>query len=189
LEPWYADAEALLHVTGEAGADPTEPWRSGPYPAMPGALAPTSRMIWDAAEGLGMHPFRLPLAINHRRGTGLTPCVACTTCDGFACAVRAKNDLATAVLPLLVRAGLHVETNQVVVRLEHDGARISSVEAIDRLSGLRQRFRGDVVVLAAGALASPHLVLASGLQELNPAGDLVGRFLTRHWNAVVLGAF
>jgi choline dehydrogenase-like flavoprotein len=189
LEPYYAEAETLLQVAGETGGDPTEPWRSGPYPALPGALAPTARMIWDAAEDLGLHPFRLPLAINHRRANGLTPCVSCTTCDGFACAVRAKNDLATSVLPGLVRAGLAVETSQVVVRLRHDGARISAVESIDRLSGRRQCFRGEVVVLAAGALASPHLLLASRLEELNPAGDLVGRFLTRHSNAVVLGAF
>jgi choline dehydrogenase-like flavoprotein len=189
LEPYYTAAESLIGVAGETGCDPFEPPRSAPYPAAPGALAPTSRMIWEAAEQLGLHPFRLPLAINHRRGNGLSPCVSCPTCDGFACAVRAKNDLATAILPTLVRNGLHLETNQVVVRLGHDGSRITEVEAVDRLSGGRQTFRAGAVFLAAGALASPHLVLASGLEKLNPAGDLVGRFLTRHCNAVVLGGF
>jgi choline dehydrogenase-like flavoprotein len=188
LERRYVEAERLLSVSGEPG-DPTEPHRSTPHPFPPAALAPTSRMIWDAAEGLGMHPFRLPLAINHRRANGLNPCVACTTCDGFACAIRAKNDLATAVLPSLQRDGLVLEPNQVVNRLVHDGSRVTAVESIDRLSGRRQRFSSDVVVLAAGALASPHLVLASGLHAVNPAGDVVGRFLVRHWNAAVLGAF
>jgi choline dehydrogenase-like flavoprotein len=189
LEPYYAEAETLIGVAGEEGGDPCGPPRSGPYPARPGALSPTSRMIWEAAEGLGLRPFRLPLAINHRRGNQLSPCISCPTCDGFACAVRAKNDLATAILPMLVRRGLQLETNQVVVRLVHDGSRITEVEAVDRLTGARQTFRAASVFLAAGALASPHLVLASGLDALNPAGDLVGRFLTRHCNAVVLGAF
>ena len=189
LEPHYAHAEGLLSVAGESGDDPTEPWRSGAYSCRPGALAPTSRMIWDAAEGLGLSPFRLPLAINHRRANGLNPCVACTTCDGFACAIGAKNDLATAVLPALVRGGLALETNQVVTRLVHDGSRIVAVEAVDRLSGRPRRFRAETVVLAAGALGSPHLVLASGLDQVNPAGELVGRFLMRHWNAAVLGVF
>jgi choline dehydrogenase-like flavoprotein len=189
LEPYYAEAESVIGVAGEAGGDPSEPPRTGPYPARPGALSPTSRMIWEASERLGLRPFRLQLAINHRRGNQLTPCVSCPTCDGFACAVRAKNDLATAILPMLVRGGMQLETNQVVVRLGHDGSRITEVEAMDRLSGARQRFRAGAVFLAAGALASPHLVLASGLNALNPAGELVGRFLTRHCNAVVLGAF
>src|SRR5262249_7911241 len=127
--------------------------------------------------------------INHKRGNGLSPCVSCPTCDGFACAVRAKNDLATAILPMLVRGGLQLETNQAVVRLRHDGSRITQVDAVDRLSGARRSFRAGAVFLAAGALASPHLVLASGLEALNPGGELVGRFLTRHCNAVVLGGF
>jgi choline dehydrogenase-like flavoprotein len=189
LERHYTQAESLLGVAGEADHDATEPPRSRPYPALPGALAPTSRMIWEAAESLGLHPFRLPLAINHRRANGLNPCISCNTCDGFPCAVRAKNDLATALLPMLVRRGLQLETNQVVVRLGHDGSRVSRVEVVDRLSRRRRSFSGGIVVLAAGALASPHLVLASGLEALSPAPELVGRFLTRHRNAAVLGAF
>ena len=36
---------------------------------------------------------------------------------------------------------------------------------------------------------TPHLLLASGLAVVNPAGDAIGRYLTRHRNAVVFGAF
>src|SRR5262249_33041660 len=35
LEPWYDRAERLYHVHGEAGGDPTEPWRSAPYAHAP----------------------------------------------------------------------------------------------------------------------------------------------------------
>ena len=41
----------------------------------------------------------------------------CTTCDGFACAVSAKNDLATVVVQPLVKQGLHLRPNTVVTRL------------------------------------------------------------------------
>jgi choline dehydrogenase-like flavoprotein len=44
-------------------------------------------------------------------------------------------------------------------------------------------------VLAAGALASAHLALASGLAALCPAGATIGRFLMRHRNAVAFGIF
>jgi choline dehydrogenase-like flavoprotein len=49
--------------------------------------------------------------------------------------------------------------------------------------------RGETVILAAGALATPHLLLASGLDRLNPAGDAVGRYLMRHCNAMTYGIF
>jgi choline dehydrogenase-like flavoprotein len=45
------------------------------------------------------------------------------------------------------------------------------------------------VVLAAGAIATPHLLLASGLERVNPAGDLVGRYLMRHYNEIIFGIF
>jgi len=45
------------------------------------------------------------------------------------------------------------------------------------------------VILSAGSLASPHLLLAAGLQQLNPGGDVVGRSLTRHCNAIAFGFF
>jgi hypothetical protein len=46
-----------------------------------------------------------------------------------------------------------------------------------------------VVVLAAGVLATPHLLLASELERVNPAGHAVGRFLMRHCNGLVYGFF
>ena len=60
---------------------------------------------------------------------------------------------------------------------------------MDRDTGRRTRIAASVFVLAAGALASPHLVLASGLERESPAPTAVGRYLMRHWNAVVAGLF
>lgn len=188
LEPWYAKAESLIGVAGESGVDPTEPRRSGPYPFPPGRLATISARLSDAARSLGLHPFRLPLAINHA-APGRSPCIACTTCDGFACAVSAKNDLATTVLPALVAGGLELQAGVVVTRLEVTGNRITAVEGVHRASGERGRWQAREVVLSAGALASPQLLLASGLDRLNPAGHAVGRYLQRHLNGIVFGLF
>lgn len=189
VEAHYSRAERLLGVAGELGGDPTEPFHNEPYPQLPGALSPTSRLVWEAAQGLGLHPSRLPLAFNHGRRAGRAPCAACSTCDGFACAIGAKNDLATAVLPGLIRRGLRLEANTVAVRLVAEGARVTAVDCVERMSGRRVRYSGRLFVLSAGALASPHLILASGLECLNPGGGSVGRYLMRHWNAVVIGVF
>ena len=51
------------------------------------------------------------------------------------------------------------------------------------------RYHARHVVLAAGALASPHLLLASGLHRQHAGGRVIGRYLTRHLNAVVIGLF
>ena len=189
LEPSYAEAEQLLGVAGEAGVDPTEGSRSTDYPQTPPALAPISQRIAGAARALGCHPFHLPMAINHRRDAGRYACVGCGTCDGFACAVGAKNDLATVLVEPLLRRGLHLRTGAVATRLFAQGGRITGVEVTDRASGRTSLVRADTVVLAAGALATPHLLLASALQRLNPGGHVVGRYLMRHRNEIVFGVF
>ncbi len=190
LEPWYQSAERILGVAGEAGVDPTEPPRSGPYPRVAPDLSRTSSSIARAAERLGLSPFHLPLAIRFDANGGeRSACIRCTTCDTFACAIGAKNDLATAVLPDLLDRGLELRPNTVVVRLETEARRVVAVRCVDRTTGRTLRFRGREVVLAAGALGSPHLLLASGLREASPAGDAVGRYLMRHRNAIVFGIF
>ena len=189
LEPYYARAEQLLDVSGESGVDPTEPRRAAPYSHRPARLSQTSGVIERAARELGLHPFRLPLAINYQNGSARHACQACTTCDAFACAVEAKNDIATTIIPALVRAGMELRPRTVVTRLVLDGDRIVGVDCIDRDNGRAWRAHGDVVVLAAGVLATPHLLLASGLERANPAGHAVGRYLMRHCNGLVYGFF
>lgn len=189
LEPYYTVAERILGVSGAAGEDPTEPRRSEPYPQPPDDLAPVTRRIDRAARELGLNPFRLPLAINRVATEGRGACQACGTCDGFACAVGAKNDLAATVIGPLLRQGLRLETDAVVTRLLTDGRRITGVEVAARETGERTVFRAREVILAAGALATPQLLLASELARLNPGGQVIGRYLQRHYNEILFGIF
>lgn len=189
LEPYYTRAEALLDVAGETGADPSEPPRSAPFPQPALPLAAVSSMIADGARALGLHPFRLPLAINYGSDPSRPSCVKCGTCDTFACAIEAKNDLAARILAPLVRKGLEIRPSAVVTRIDAHGDRVTAVEVCDRRTLARDRLHAGLVVLAAGALASPHLLLASDLQRVNPAGALVGGYLTRHCSGIVFGFF
>jgi choline dehydrogenase-like flavoprotein len=188
LEPYYSEAEALLQVAGAAGEDPYEPPRSTPYPQAPGPLAPVSERIARAARSLGLHPFRLPLAINYRQTGDRTVCEACGTCDGFACAVQAKNDLSVVLIPRLQRHGLQLLTGTTVVRLEHAAGRVTGVVCADGAAAT-STLSGKAVAVAGGALSTPRLLLASGIDRVNPAGDAIGRYLMRHCNAVVMGMF
>jgi choline dehydrogenase-like flavoprotein len=187
MEPWYAAAESLLDVAGQAGSDPTEPPRSAPYPQIAGGLSPVAHRMAMAVAELGYTPSRLPLAINQRAGP--RQCRACGTCDSYACAVGAKNDPAAAILPELLTRGLELRTGLVVTRIETAGRQVTSLLCFDRGAERWRRIRARAFVLAAGALATPHLLLASGLDRVNPAGHVVGCYLLRHCNAVVYGFF
>lgn len=187
IEPFYSQAERLLGVAGEVANG--EPRRSAPYPQPAPPLSGSSRMIAEAARRAGMSPSRIPLAISFD-GNGLArPCIRCGTCDGYACAAEAKNDLATGIIPRLISQGMTLRPNTVCVRLLRTGSRITAVEYVDRVSGERGTLEAKRVLLAAGTLATPHLLLASNLARVNPAGEFLGRYLIRHRNAVVLGVF
>jgi choline dehydrogenase-like flavoprotein len=184
LEPYYAEAEGLLGVSGDDAGDPTAPRRSAPFPQAPAPLAPISERMVRAAAALGLSPFHLPLAIDHRT------CVACRTCDTYACAIEAKNDVATRMIRPLVGRGLELWTNTTAIALELDDAR---PDRIARLRVVREgaaiEVTADRFVLAAGAIGTPHLLLASGLDARSPARAAVGRYLMRHDNAMVFGVF
>lgn len=189
LRPRYLEAERVLGVAGVDDGDPTAPPRRAGYPQTPPGLAPTSRMIADAAGRLGLHPHRLPLAINYGGDPDRPECVRCDTCDTYACAVGAKNDLASRVLPRLLDAGLELRPRTVALELEARDGAMRAVRARDRDSGEELRFTADRFVLAAGALGTPQLLAASGLREPNPAGHAVGRRLMRHCASIVFGCY
>ncbi|MDP2959671.1 MAG: GMC family oxidoreductase [Longimicrobiales bacterium] len=189
LRPYYDEVERILRVAGEAGVDPTEPPRPDAYPAPLNALSEVSARMAAAARSLGLRPFRLPLAIDFGDSDGRRPCAQCDTCDTFACAVEAKNDLATTVLAELQRRGMEIRPETAVTRLHVEGTKVTGVACRDRKTGETYAVTADTVVLAAGALGTPHLLLSSGLHELCPAGDAVGRYLTRHCSGIVFGAY
>jgi choline dehydrogenase-like flavoprotein len=187
LEPYYGQAERVMGVAGDDTHDPTRPKRSAPYPQAPAPLAAVSERFRDAARALGLSPSALPLAINYDGNNGRRPCELCRTCDTFACAVEAKNDMASAVLLPLERRGAEIRTDTVATRLVASQGRIETVQAWDKSRNEPVAFQARHVVLAAGALGSPHLLLASGLDRLHPSGGAVGKYLTRHCAAMVFG--
>jgi choline dehydrogenase-like flavoprotein len=189
LEPFYAEAERRLDVAGTRGVDPTEPPRSGDYPQPSYPLTRAARLVQRGAERCGLRPFPLPLAINYRAEGERRACAACRTCDTFACAIGAKNDLASGLLPTLLGQGLTLRTGALVTRLQSEGRRVTEVELFDRATQRHSTVRAGTVALAAGAIGSPHLLLASRLEQLNPGGQVVGRYLMRHCNGIVFGVF
>jgi choline dehydrogenase-like flavoprotein len=189
LEPYYAMAEHIIGVAGENDSDATEPFHSSPYAHRLPPLSRISQRMADAAERAGYRPFRLPLAINYRPSAGRNGCIRCSTCDCYPCAVAAKNDIASAVLPGLLIAGLELVTGTAAVHISASNGHATGVHCVQMQTRTRVHYRARHIIVAAGALATPHLLLASNLAERHPTGCLIGRTLMRHANAVVFGMF
>jgi choline dehydrogenase-like flavoprotein len=178
LEKYYARAERLLGVHGQRGQDPCEPPGVPEYPFASAELSQPAQRIWEAGWALGYRPFRMPLAINFS-DPARPLCIRCITCDGFPCRIEAKNDLASTLLKEAQARGLEIVASTLVRRLRQKGGRVQEVECLDRGTLKEFSLSADVVVLAAGALHSPALLLRSGFDH-----PLIGRFLMRHCNGV-----
>ncbi len=173
MAPWYAQAEQLLGVRGEP--DPLRPEAATVgLPAAPPFSADSQPMV-DYLQGRGLHPYHLPMACDYTPG--------CTTCQTYLCPQSCKRDSArNGVAPAIAEYGAALLDQCRVLRLEADRRTVQRVICEHR--GATVALTGTVVVLAAGALATPMLLLTSRSGDW-PAGlangsDYVGRNLMRH---------
>ena len=120
LEPYYTQAERLLHVHGERGEDPTDPAAAGPYPYAPVSHEPRIQRLHDDLVRAGHRPFHTPLGVmldEQRPDDSL--CIRCETCDGFPCLIHAKADAEVCcVRPALAHPNVTLLTGAYVERLE-----------------------------------------------------------------------
>ena len=179
LEPWYARAERLFGVHGEAGADPTEAPRSGPYPHPPLRHNPVIAEVAERLRAQGLRPFPMPTSVQDHEGGA---CVRCNTCDGFPCRLGAKGDAETRLIdPVLHHGNVSLRTEAQVARLLVDGSgrRVVAAELVDGT-----QVRGDLFVLAAGAVNSAAILLRSAHAKhprgLANASGMVGRHYMNH---------
>jgi choline dehydrogenase-like flavoprotein len=174
LRPYYEVAEQLYRARGDE--DPCR--RDGPQasllPAEP--LSPAGREVADFLRRKGFHPYQLPKACEFAPG--------CLQCQGFLCPKECKNDSGRVCLkPALANYGAQLLDECEVVELQATRKAVTGVRC--RRRGEELTLRAPVVVLAAGALESPRLLLSSASAEwprgLANDSRLVGRNLMRHY--------
>ena len=134
-------------------------------------------------EALGYHSEPISRAVRGCRGSG-----ECFT----GCRARAKQSADISLVPAALRGGATVLTSLRVERIRAEGRRAVGVEGrvVAPFSGrASHRFRIDAraVVLAAGCVATPVLLLKSG-NLANRSGQ-VGRNLQFHPGVGVMGVF
>ena len=174
LAPYYDRVEWELGVSGDASSPALSrvPRTRGlPMPAFPDDE--TRRVMRAAAGSLGWSTSPIPFALNSVPRDGRPACVRCAQNVGQACPVDAKNGTHNTFIPRALRAGAHLLMSSQVVRIEHDGRGTATAVrvVVDTPDGPVERLvRAGKVVVSAGAVETPRLLLASGL-----GNDWVGR--------------
>ena len=183
LEPAYTEAERLIGVAGDAAANPFASRRSGPYPMPPGAPMYGALLSSRAAEQHGLHPYAAPTACNSIPYDGRPACNNCGFCAYFGCPIHAKGDPVAPLRRALLSGRAELRPETFVSRIIVSNGRATGVEYVDAL-GETHIEGAKVVVLAAGAMETPRLLLLSGMEH-----PLIGRHLMFHFQTFVLGQF
>ena len=186
LAPYYLQGEHLWNVHGTRGEDPTDDADAPAYKHAALLDDPEVADLKARLRGQGVKPFSMPMAVERDENHPETSaCIRCKTCGGFPCKRKAKSDGRKMVDLATNNANVTLLTGAKVSALETDGGggRVSSVH-FETSEGAHS-VKGDIVVLAAGAVNSAAILLASaqkkqakGQQHANGlanSSDQVGR--------------
>ena len=174
LLPYYDQAEALYRVHGTC--DPMRPNGEEPTLATPPKLSNSNQALANHFEQKNLHPYHTPMACEYQQG--------CRECIGYICKRKCKVDSVVACLePAVVEHGATLLDQCNVLSIESNQSRATAVRVSYR--GEEFSIPGKTIVLAAGAIHSPALLLKSRSgafpNGLANSSDMVGRNLMRHF--------
>jgi choline dehydrogenase-like flavoprotein len=168
LDQEYADAEQMLDVRA---VDVERMGRNG-------------QLVMEGAEALGLS--HGPISRNAGR------CFRCSSCPA-GCRLDAKRAMHVSYLPRAVAAGARIRAGVDVRRVVLENGRAEGVLGTVRAPPARDGFpprpfavRARNVVLAAGAIGTPELLLRSGVES---PSAMIGRNLHIHPAAWIGGLF
>lgn len=174
--PYFDAAQALYHVHGQP-----DPLSQYPSPRLEEAQAPTPQdlRIIEQMRSAGLNPYQLHSAVREVNG--------CQHCLGRKCPKPCKMDGRSAgVEPALATGNAFLLDECEVTQICGNETRVSHL--IARRHGEELRLTADHIILAAGALSSPRLMLESRNPSwphgLGNSHDQVGRNLMFHFNEI-----
>jgi choline dehydrogenase-like flavoprotein len=194
LEPYYTKAEWDAGVSGLAGANPFDSFRSKPYPLPPLPVKSSGVLFERGAKKLGLHPYPSPMAILSQPYRGRGACVHCGFCMRFGCEVAAKSSTLASVIRVAERTGkCEIRADSYVRKIQtDDNGRVTGAIYFDK--DRREVFqKAKAVVLCANGAESPRLLLMSKSNRfpngLANSSGVVGTHLMYDSGTTVHGMF
>ncbi len=195
LAPYYTKAEKEWNVHGSrkkpGSLDPTDDLNAPEYPFPSIEHDPEVLTLKNRLTESGWTPFDLPLGIDRNdQQPWKGKCIRCDTCGGFPCRVLGKSDARRILHKISDFQNITLASGMMVTRLETsvDGRTVN--EVVCQSSEGEHRFKGDIVVLAAGAINSAALLLKSANAAyengLANGSDQVGRNYMFHTSSAVV---
>jgi choline dehydrogenase-like flavoprotein len=196
LEPYYTLVEQELGVSGPHpdDANPFDPPRRRPFPTAAHEFNRAGWTIKRAADKLGLHMVREPLAIPTKDWNGRPACIEAGTC-GFGCRIRAKSSIDVTYVPKAEATGLVQIRPQCMAReitRDPDSGKARSVIYLDS-RGHEQEIAARAIVVAGNAVETSRLLLLSK-SRVFPGGlanssGLVGTHFMEHLDVNAYGVF
>ena len=185
LEPFYAQNDAMMGVSGLAG-DPAYPPIGNLLPPIP--MGRMGEAMGRGFNQLGWHWWPAYSAIVTRPFKGRSPCVNLGPCN-TGCAQGAKSSVDVSYWPQALRDGVELRTGARVSQVGTDAqGRADGVWYFDP-EGNRQFQKARCVVLACNGVGTPRLLLNSHCAQFPNRSDQVGRNLMLHPLGYVEGQF
>ena len=194
LEPYYTKVDWEIGVSGLAGANPFDPWRSKPYPVPPLPIKSSGALLEIGAKTLGWHAAPAPMAILSSPHNGRAGCVHCGFCEFYGCEVGAKSSSLASVIRIAEKTGnCEIRPGSYVRKIETDASgRATGVIYFDS-HGTEVFQKAKAVVVCANGAETPRLLLMSKSHRfphgLANSSGLVGKNLMFNAGAVAGGLF
>ena len=162
LEPYYAQVERVVGVSGKMVEHPHQEPRSSDFPYPPVAEHAVSKWIDKAAKVIGYHSIPVPRAILSRPAMGRNSCEYSGYCSSYGCSTGAKGSGRAALLNHAVATGnLTIIPNAKVYHLaSNTSGAINAVHYYDQL-GREKVVSANLYVVACQAVETSRLLLAS----------------------------
>ena len=162
LEPFYAQVEREVGVSGRVVNHPHQEPRSTDFPYPPIAELPVASWIDKAANKIGYHAIPVPRAILSKPAMGRRSCEYSGYCSNYGCSSGAKGSGRAALLNHAVATGnLTITPNAKVFHISTDNqGDIDGVHYYDRV-GTKQVATAKIYVVACQAVETSRLLLTS----------------------------
>lgn len=191
LAPYYSANERIIGMSGFAG-DPTAPEREE-VPLPPVSMGRLGHRWASAFNDLGWYWWVQDCAISTTDyGAGRHACIGRGSCR-FGCPSRALSTVDVTYWPRALERGVKLRTVSRVQELLIDPQGLARGALVADDAGRLSEVTARIVVLSAGGLGTPRLLLLSR-SSLFPDGlanssGLVGKNLMLHVHALVTGLF